>query len=392
MMFDTPFSEMPIATKMDSQNTDGATLGASKLPFVDFAMLSDEEAIERAAQSKKTLGSKAVILCHHYQRPEVFRFADITGDSLRLSQLASQSTAEYLVFCGVHFMAEVADMLSSENQTAILPDLAAGCSMADMANLQQVEEAWDSLLQNGFDPDNTITPITYINSTAEIKAFCGRHGGIVCTSSNTAKILQWAFAQRPRVLFFPDQHLGRWTGHRMGMPHELMQVWNPNASLLGGLTQEQVQASKILLWQGHCSVHQMFRPKHIESFRKRFPEGKVICHPECDFSVCELADVVGSTELILNTVKSSAPGSRWLVGTELNLVRRIKEDVKPMGIEVQFMSPIVCNCSTMARIDPQHLAWVLANLERGVEVNPIRVDQDIAHHAVIALQRMLAVS
>jgi quinolinate synthase len=284
-------------------------------------------------------------------------------------------------------MAEVADILSRPDQIAILPDLAAGCSMADMANLPAVERSWRELSQI-LDPDETITPVTYINSAADLKAFCGEHGGIVCTSSNAGKIAQWAFSQREKVLFFPDQHLGRWTGHKMGIPLDQMEVWDPDQPL-GGLTRERIDHAKVLLWKGHCSVHQMFRPQDILKFRNEHPEGKVIAHPECCFEVCNLADDVGSTEYILRTVRESAPGTRWLVGTELNLVNRLAEQMKPEGKVVQFMSSIVCECSTMARIDPQHLAWTLENLAAGNVVNRIHVSPQETALAKLALDRML---
>jgi quinolinate synthase len=284
----------------------------------------------------------------------------------------------------------VADILSRPEQTSILPDMAAGCSMADMANLAKVERCRRELAEH-YDFDATFTPVTYINSAADLKAFCGEHGGIVCTSSNAAKIAQWAFAQREKVLFFPDQHLGRWTGHKMGIPLEQMVVWDPDLPL-GGLTKQQIDDAKILLWKGHCSVHQMFRPQDILRFRNEHPEGKVIAHPECCFEVCQLADEVGSTETIIRIVSESAPGTRWLVGTELNLVNRLAERMKAEGKVVQFMSSIVCECSTMARIDSQHLAWTLENLVEGNVVNRVYVAPQEADLAKLALERMLAFS
>jgi len=360
------------------------------LPFDAFRSLSDEEATARVRAARARLGERAVILCHHYQRADVFQHADITGDSLRLSRLAAETAAEFIVFCGVHFMAEVADILSRPEQVAILPDLAAGCSMADMASLAKVERAWRELA-SVLDPDVQITPVTYINSAADLKAFCGEHGGIVCTSSNAPKILDWSFRQRPKVLFFPDQHLGRWSGHRMGLTLDEMPVWNPDLPL-GGLTLEQIDKAKILLWHGYCSVHQMFQPAQIEAFRTRHPEGKVIAHPECSFEVCRLADAVGSTETIIRVVKESPPGSVWQVGTELNLVMRLADEVAHEGKKVEFMGGIVCMCSTMQRIDPQHLAWCLENLLAGQVVNRIEVPGHEARPARIALERMLAAS
>ena len=363
---------------------------AATLEFDNFKHLSDAEAQQRIRAAREQLGKRAVILCHHYQRAEVFQHADITGDSLRLSRLAAESDADYIVFCGVHFMAEVADILSRPDQVSILPDLAAGCSMADMANLAKVERCWRELA-NVLDPDELVTPVTYINSAADLKAFCGNHGGIVCTSSNAGKILDWSFRQRQKVLFFPDQHLGRWTGHQMGLSSDEMPVWNPDLPM-GGLTPDQIRQARIILWHGYCSVHQMFQPAHIEHFRQQYPDGKVISHPECAFEVCRHSDAVGSTETIIRTVKESAPGTRWLVGTELNLVERLAGEVQGDGKIVQFMSPTFCMCSTMQRIDLQHLAWCLDNLVAGNVVNRIVVPPHEAAAAKVALERMLAAS
>ncbi len=360
------------------------------LSFDAFNNLSDQEAQARILAARARLGKKAVLLCHHYQRADVYRHADLTGDSLKLSRLASQSDAEYIIFCGVHFMAEVADILSRPEQISILPDLAAGCSMADMASLAKVERCWREL-RSVLNPDEEVTPVTYINSAADLKAFCGEHGGIVCTSSNAPKILDWAFAQRGKVLFFPDQHLGRWSGFKKGIALDEMVIWHPDLEM-GGLTPEQIRKAKILLWAGHCSVHQMFQPAHIQKFRSEHPDGIVISHPECSFEVCRQSDFVGSTEYILNTVKAGAPNTRWLVGTELNLVDRLAEEVKPEGKIVQFMATHICMCSTMQRIDPQHLAWTLENLAEGHVVNQISVPEHEAPLAKIALQRMLDIS
>ena len=362
----------------------------TNIRFDHYKPLADEDCQQRIIAAKQALGSRAVILGHHYQRADVYRHAELTGDSLKLSKLAAQTDAEYLVFCGVHFMAEVADVLSKPAQQTILPDLNAGCSMADMADLAKVERAWREIA-DVLDPDEAITPITYINSAADLKAFCGEHGGIVCTSSNARQVLQWAFARREKVLFFPDQHLGRWTGYLMGIPPAEMPVWDPDEPL-GGLTPQQLKVAKVLLWKGHCSVHQMFQPQHILRWRQQNPSGMVISHPECNFEVCKLSDYVGSTDFIIRTIATSAPGTRWLVGTELNLVNRIAEEYKSQGKVVQFMAPTVCMCSTMARIDPQHLAWTLENLVAGKVVNRIEVPAREAELARIALDRMLAVS
>ena len=360
------------------------------LAIQDYAQLSDAEAEARIVAAKEKLGDRLVILGHHYQREEVFRHADFSGDSLKLSRQAAESSAEYIVFCGVHFMAEVADILSSDEQIAILPDMAAGCSMADMANLANVERAWRELAEV-LDPDESVTPVTYINSAADLKAFCGRHGGIVCTSTNAQKVLEWSFGQREKVLFFPDQHLGRNTGYKMGIPLEEMVVWDFDQPM-GGLTPEQIKNAKMILWKGFCSVHQMFQPEQIDAFKAKYPEAKIISHPEAPFEVCQKSDYVGSTEYIINTIRNAEPGTRWLVGTELNLVNRLAEQFKGEGKHVHFMSPTVCMCSTMFRIDPQHLAWVLENLVEGRVVNQIKVEPGEAAEAKLALERMLEVS
>ena len=359
------------------------------IAFDRFKPLQDDACESRIAAAKAALGKRAVILGHHYQRADVYKHADLTGDSLKLSRLASQTDADYLVFCGVHFMAEVADILSRPEQAVILPDMNAGCSMADMANLAKVERAWRELAEV-LDPDQAVTPVTYINSAADLKAFCGEHGGIVCTSSNAKQVLEWSFARREKVLFFPDQHLGRWSGYMIGIPPDEMMVWDFDEPL-GGLTPEQVRKAKVLLWKGHCSVHQMFQVQHVLNFRARYPEGMVISHPECNFEVCKMSDYVGSTDFIINTIADSKPNTRWLVGTELNLVNRIAEQFKPQGKIVQFMAPTVCMCSTMARIDPQHLAWTLENLVEGNVVNQIKVPARDAELARTALKRMLEV-
>jgi quinolinate synthase len=363
---------------------------APALALEDYALLDDAECETRIDAAKRKLSDRCVILGHHYQRDEVFRHADLTGDSLKLSREAAKSGAEYIVFCGVHFMAEVADILSRPDQIAILPDLAAGCSMADMANLPAVERSWRELSQI-LDPDATITPVTYINSAADLKAFCGRHGGIVCTSSNARKILEWSFAQREKVLFFPDQHLGRNTGYRMGIPLDEMVTWDFTQPM-GGLTEEQIRNARIILWKGFCSVHQMFRPEQIDRFLEKHPDTRVIAHPECSFEVCEKAQYTGSTEYILRTIREAKSGTRWLVGTELNMVNRLANEMRPRGVEVHFMSPTVCMCSTMFRTDPQHLAWILENLVDGHIINRIVVPDEDARPAKLSLDRMLSVA
>jgi len=319
-----------------------------------------------------------------------FKHTDFAGDSLKLSREAANSKAEFIVFCGVHFMAEVADILSRPDQVSILPDLAAGCSMADMANLAKVERAWKELA-SVLDPDEQVTPVTYINSAADLKAFCGRHGGIVCTSTNARHVLDWSFSQRDKVLFFPDQHLGRNTGYNMGIPLDEMVVWDFDQPM-GGLTEEQIKQARIILWKGFCSVHQMFNPGQIDAFKQRHPDTVIVAHPESSFEVCQKSDFVGSTEMIINTIRDAEPNTRFLVATELNLVNRLHDQYQHQGKNVHFMSPTVCMCSTMFRIDPQHLLWVLENLIDGEVVNQITVPEQDAIEARLALQRMLEVS
>ncbi|MDH3218325.1 MAG: quinolinate synthase NadA [Gammaproteobacteria bacterium] len=362
-------------------------MAATAIDLQPYASLNDEDCDRRITLARQKLGDRLVILGHHYQRDEVFKHADFSGDSLKLSRQAADSKADYIVFCGVHFMAEVADIISRPEQISILPDLSAGCAMADMADLEQVERAWREL-NSVLDADESITPVTYINSAANLKAFCGEHGGIVCTSTNAQKILDWSFARREKVLFFPDQHLGRNTGYKMGIPLDEMVVWDYELPM-GGLTTAQIKAARMILWKGFCSVHQMFKPEQIENFRRECPDGKVISHPEASFEVCQMSDFVGSTEYIIKTVTEAEPGTHWLVGTELNLVNRLHERLAGENKIVQFMSPMLCMCSTMFRIDPQHLAWVLENLVEGNVVNRISVAPDVADNARNALQRML---
>jgi len=355
-----------------------------------YTLLDDEDCEERILRARATLGERLVILGHHYQRDEVFRHANFTGDSLKLSRQAASSKADYIVFCGVHFMAEVADILSRPDQVSILPDMSAGCSMADMADLQNVERAWQELSEV-LDPEESITPVTYINSAADLKAFCGAHGGIVCTSTNARHVLEWSFKQREKVLFFPDQHLGRNTAITMDISLDEMVVWDYDKPL-GGLTVEQINKAKIILWKGFCSVHQMFQPEQIDNFKQKYPETKIIAHPESPFEVCQKSDYIGSTEYIINTVAEAEAGTRWLVATELNLVNRLHEQYKHEGKNVHFMSPNVCMCFIMFRIDPQHMAWVLENLVDGHVVNQISVPADVTEKAKLALDRMLDVS
>jgi quinolinate synthase len=375
---------------MMATSTIDMPVKAEPIKFERFQATKEAELQERIIAAKAKLGKRLVILGHHYQQESVYRHADYTGDSLKLSRYAGETDAEFIVFLGVHFMAEVADILSRPEQIAILPDLSAGCSMADMANLAKVERSRREL-SKVLDFDATITPVTYINSAADLKAFCGEHGGIVCTSTNAPKIIEWAFAQREKVLFFPDQNLGRWSGYKMGIPLEQMPVWDPDQPM-GGLTEEQIKNARILLWKGHCAVHQMFREQNITRFRAEHPDGFVISHPESPFEVCLNSDYVGSTEYILKTVAAAPAGTKWLVGTELNLVNRLADNMKPEGKLVQFMSHVICECSTMARIDPQHLAWTLENLAEGNVVNQIKVPEHEAKLAKLTLDRMLEAS
>ena len=346
------------------------------------------EVQDRILAARKALGSRLVILGHHYQRDEVIRHADFTGDSFKLAQLAAtRPEAEFIVFCGVHFMAESADILSAPHQKVVLPDLDAGCTMADMAETGQVEDCWDVVTEV---VGEDVLPVTYMNSTAALKAFVGKHGGAVCTSSNARAVLDWAFRQKARVLFFPDEHLGRNTGFRMGIPLERMHVWDPYEDR-GGLSDEQIRDARILLWKGHCSVHNRFTPDMVDKRREQMPGVKVIVHPECRFEVAQKADAIGSTEGIIKTVKESPKGSRWAVGTELNLVNRLARESAPER-EVVSLDDCFCVCSTMFRIDPPHLLWALENLRDGRLVNVVAVPERIAADARIALDRMLAIS
>ena len=363
---------------------------SNPMSFVNYSQLSDEHCHQRIQAVRARLGQQVVMLGHHYQRSDIYQYADLTGDSLKLARQASETNAEYIVFCGVHFMAEVADILTNEHQQVILPNMAASCTMADMVSLDKAQRSWDEL-NSILDAENVITPVTYMNSAANLKAFCGRHGGIVCTSSNAKQITEWAFAQREKVLMFPDQHLGRWTGHSLGLPFDAMPVWDPDLEM-GGLTIKEIQKAKILLWKGHCSVHQVFQPSDIHRFRSEVPNGLVIAHPECHFDICALADFVGSTEYIAEKIKSAAPGTDWLVATEQTFVKRLAEEVAHEGKRVRFMSALNCMCSTMQRTDPQHLAWALENLANKHIVNRIRVPEHETQMAKLALEKMLNVS
>ncbi|HXG37055.1 MAG TPA: quinolinate synthase NadA [Dehalococcoidia bacterium] len=351
--------------------------------------LTAPEIIERVAIARRKLGKRAVILGHHYQREDIIQFADLRGDSFKLAQWASrQVEAEFIVFCGVHFMAEAADILSQPHQKVVLPNMSAGCSMADMADPDDVYACWDELSEAGI---SGIIPVTYMNSAASLKAFCGRNGGIVCTSSNAQKVLEWAFERGQKVLFFPDQHLGRNTGLKMGISLEQMPVWDytrPYGSL-GGNALEQLERARIILWKGHCSVHNRFSLEQVQQARGKYPGIKVLVHPECRMEVVQAADLNGSTEFIARTIAEAPPGSQWAVGTEINLVSRLARE-NPDKL-VFCLDPVVCPCSTMYRIHPAYLCWVLESLAEGRIVNHLVVEEETARWARIALERMLAV-
>ena len=353
-----------------------------------YAVAPPDELESRIAAAKATLGDRLLVLGHHYQRDEVMRWADARGDSYRLSVLAgSRPDADYVVFCGVHFMAESADILTGDHQSVLLPDLNAGCSMADMADLDSVEEAWEAL-EEVIDVERLV-PITYMNSSAALKAFVGRKGGAVCTSTNARAVLQWALDKGDKVLFFPDQHLGRNTGLAMGYGHEDMRVWDPRQAL-GGLDEVDCKSATFLLWKGHCSVHQRFRPEHVAAFRAEHPGGVVVAHPECSYEVCDLADSVGSTDAIITAVEAAPAGTALGIATEIHLVQRLAAEHPDKT--VVSLDPIVCPCSTMFRIDAPHLCWVLEELVAGRVVNRISVDPETAADARVALERMLAIT
>jgi quinolinate synthase len=353
-----------------------------------YTLATPDQLEEWIAAAKASLGERLLILGHHYQRDEVIKWADARGDSFKLARFAADNErATDIVFCGVHFMAESADVLTGDHQRVILPDLNAGCSMADMADIDQVEECWESLA--AVTDVSQVVPITYMNSSAALKAFVGEHGGAVCTSSNARAVLDWALAKGSKVLFFPDQHLGRNTGYDMGYGEGDMRVWNPRFEL-GGLEERDVKEATLLLWKGHCSVHQRFRPEHVAAFRAEHPDGQVIVHPECAHDVVELADKVGSTERILDWVETAPAGSVLGVGTEIHMVQRMAAEHPDLTIT--SLDPLICPCSTMFRIDAPHLAWLLESLGRGEIVNQIVVDDDTAEWARVALQRMLDIT
>jgi quinolinate synthase len=355
----------------------------------NYLAMPDHTMDERIASARAKLGKTTVLLGHHYQRDEVIRFADYSGDSYKLSKIASQSEAEYLVFCGVHFMAESADLLGREEQTVVLPDLNAGCSMADMAEIGQVEACWETILSAGLGAED-ILPLTYMNSSAAIKAFCGERGGLVCTSSNAARAFQWAFARAEKILFLPDQHLGRNTAVALGIPLDKLVVFDPFL-MNGGLTPEQFRAAKIILWKGHCSVHGRFLPGHVDKVRAKYPGIRVIAHPECRHEVCRKADGIGSTEQLIRYVTEAPEGTMFAVGTEIHLVNRLAKKFAPLGKRIITLDDTGCLCTTMFRISPQHLAWALENLVEGRVVNQIKVRDGVKQWARVALNRMLEI-
>jgi quinolinate synthase len=354
----------------------------------DFLVMSDDELATGIEAAREALGPRVVILGHHYQRDDVVRHADLTGDSYQLSVMASQTEAEYIVFCGVHFMAESADVLGKEYQRVILPDMGAGCSMADMASIDQVEDAWEQLGEIGV-LDQRVAPITYMNSTAAIKAFCGRHEGVVCTSSNAVPLFDIYLKEFDKMFFFPDQHLGRNTGAKFGIPLDKMALWNPHEEL-GGNTAEQLREAKLILWRGHCSVHGRFKDWHVDKIRDEVPGVQVLVHPECTREVVERSDLDGSTSFIIKTVENSPSGSKWAIGTEVNLVNRLAQRFP--NKEIHLLAPDLCMCATMYRIAPQNLAWAMDNLVNGIVVNEIVVDDDTKLYARVALDRMISMT
>jgi len=357
------------------------------VPLV-YAEMSGEELDQRIAAARAQLGERLVILGHHYQRDEIIKYADYRGDSFKLAQLAAaRPQADYIVFCGVHFMAESADILSAPHQRVILPNPAAGCSMADMANIAEVEECWQ-MLHETLGEDAGIIPVTYMNSAADLKSFCGRNGGIVCTSSNAPAVIQWAFSHGKRVLFFPDEHLGRNTAFKYGIAEEQMAVWNPKNPMAAHDAEEELERSKIILWKGYCTTHMRFNVQQIEKARADYPGIKVLVHPECRREVVAAADLYGSTEYIIQQIEQAPAGSQWAVATEINLVHRLAKEYPDQFIFC--LDPIVCPCSTMYRIHPAYLAWVLEGLVEDKVINQVRVDGDTAYWAKVALERMLA--
>ncbi len=377
---------------LDEETAVGAAADTS-CSLENYLALPDHSMDGRIAEARAKLGATTILLGHHYQRDEVIRFADFTGDSYKLAKIAAETGAENIVFCGVHFMAESADVLGREGQRVILPDLNAGCSMADMAEISQVEACWEALERLGLAGD--LIPLTYMNSTAAIKAFCGQRGGLVCTSSNARAAFEWALARGKRVLFLPDQHLGRNTGFAMGIPLVEMVVWDPWAvqlgPLQGGQTKAALAGSRIVLWKGHCAVHQRFLPGHVDTVRAKYPGIQVIVHPECRWEVCRKADALGSTERLIKLVEDAPAGSMFAIGTEIHLVNRLARRFAAEGKRIITLDDTGCLCTTMYRISPQHLAWALENLIEGRVVNRIQVRAGVKHWARVALDRMLEI-
>ncbi len=369
---DPPVSETPASCSLDN-----------------YLALPDRSMDLRIASARAKLADNVILLGHHYQRDEVIRFADVTGDSYKLSKIAAKTRSRYVVFCGVHFMAESADILGADGQQVILPDLNAGCSMADMAEIGQVEDCWESLEQAGLDPGE-IMPVTYMNSTAAIKAFCGERGGLVCTSSNAPSAFQWALARRSKLLFLPDQHLGRNTAFKMGIQLAEMVVWDPY-QIGGGIDPARLKQARVILWKGHCSVHQRFLPGHVDAVRQKYPGIRVIVHPECRWEVCQKADAWGSTEGLIKMVEEAPAGSNFAIGTEIHLVNRLAKQFAPAGKKIVTLDDTGCLCTTMYRISPQHLAWALENLIEGRVVNRIQVRDEVKYWARVALDRMLEI-
>jgi quinolinate synthase len=358
----------------------------------NYLVLPDKTMDARIAAAKRALGDRVVVLGHHYQRDEVIRFADFRGDSYKLAQEAARTSAEYIVFCGVHFMAESADVLAQTGQQVILPDLNAGCSMADMAEIGQVEACWKQLVKLGLTDQqgNGLTPLTYMNSTAAIKAFCGERGGLVCTSSNAPSAFKWALERNEKILFLPDQHLGRNTAFSMGIPLDECVVWDP-FMVMGGATAERLRKARIILWKGHCSVHQRFLPEHADAVRSRHPGIQVIVHPECRWEVCQKADGIGSTERLIKFIDDAPSGTSFAVGTEIHLVNRMGKEFAKDNKMVVSLDDSGCLCTTMFRISPQHLCWALENLVEGNVVNRIKVHEEVKHWSKVALDRMLEI-
>ena len=378
--------------------TEGRDINVATAPISEavscslenYLVLPDHSMDERIREAKATLGRECVILGHHYQRDEVVRFADFRGDSYKLSQMAAKADGRYIVFCGVHFMAESADILAHEGQSVVLPDLNAGCSMADMADISQVEDAWEQFVNLGLTDDegHGITPLTYMNSTAAIKAFCGERGGVVCTSSNCKSAFDWAFQRNEKIFFLPDQHLGRNTGFARGIPLDEMVVWDPY-QLQGGLAVDRLRKAKVILWKGHCSVHQRFLPEHVDKVRTTYAGMQVIVHPECRWEVCQKADGIGSTDYLIRQVNQAPAGSAFAIGTEIHLINRLAKEHPDK--HVISLDDSGCLCTTMFRISPQHLCWALENLVEGRVVNPIKVKDSVKTWARVALDRMLEI-